>query len=190
MERADARPRLALPLRRPRRRPPRRNLLIAGAMLAPAAALSLGVIAYAMGLEAWFSVSDAGPGTNGDFVGLANFQFLAGLDSFWQAVENTAIYAGSSTALKLALGLAMALALARPFPGRRIVYAALFLPFIFPVVLGTIAWFFLLSNVNGGLNWLLIRAHVLAQPFEWTGRLPMVSVVAVNVWHGTALFAV
>lgn len=186
MERARARPWLVLPSRRPSRR----NLLVAGAMLAPAAVLSLGLLAYAIGLEAWFSVSDAGPGTNGDFVGLANFQFLAGLDSFWQALENTAIYAGSSTALKLALGLAMALALARPFPGRRLVYAALFLPFIFPVVLGTIAWFFLLSNVNGGLNWLLIRAHLLAQPFEWTGRLPMVSVVVVSVWHGTALFGV
>jgi ABC-type sugar transport system permease subunit len=190
MERAEARPRVVLPLRAPRRRPSRRNLVIAGAMLAPAAILSLGLIAYAIGLEAWFSVSDAGPGTNGTFVGLANFRYLAGLDSFWQTVLNTGIYSGASTALKLALGLAMALALARPFPGRRLVYAALFLPFIFPVVLGTIAWFFLLSNVNGGLDWLLIRAHLMAQPFEWKGRLPMVSVVTVNVWHGTALFGV
>lgn len=186
MERARARPWLVLPSRRRSRR----NLLVAGAMLAPAAVLSLGLLAYAIGLEAWFSVSDAGPGTDGVFVGLANFQFLAGLDSFWQAVENTAIYTCTSTALKLALGLAMALALARPFAGRRLVYAALFLPFIFPVVLGTIAWFFLLSNVNGGVNWLLMRAHLIAQPFEWTGRLPMVSVVAVSVWHGTALFGV
>lgn len=159
-------------------------------MLAPAVVLSLGLIAYAIGLEAWFSVSDAGPGTDGTFVGLANFQYLAGLDGFWQMVENTGIYAGASTALKLGLGLAMALALVRPFPGRRLVYAALFLPFIFPVVLGTIAWFFLLSNVNGGVDWLLERAHLMAQPFEWTGRLPMVSVVTVNVWHGTALFGV
>src|SRR5215472_18569317 len=186
MERARARPWLVLPSRRPTRR----NLLVAGAMLAPAAALSLGLLAYAIGLEAWFSVSDAGPGTNGHFVGLANFQFLAGLDSFWQAVENTAVYAGTSTALKLALGLAMALALARPFRGRRLVYAALFLPFIFPVVLGTIAWFFLLINVNGGVDWLLMRAHLMAQPFEWRGRLPMASVITVNVWHGTALFGI
>jgi len=159
-------------------------------MLAPAAVLSLGLIAYAIGLEAWFSVSDAGPGTDGTFVGLANFQYLVGLDSFWQTVENTGISGVASTALKLALGLVMALALARPFVGRKLVYAALFLPFIFPVVLGTIAWFFLLSNVNGGADWLLMHAHLMAQPFEWRGRLPMVSVVTVNVWHGTALFGV
>lgn len=159
-------------------------------MLAPAAVLCLGTVAYAIGLEAWFSVSDAGPGTDGTFIGLANFQYLAGAGSFWQTVANTGVYGGASTVLKLALGMLMALALARPFRGRRVVYAALFLPFIFPVVLGTIAWFFLLSNVNGGLDWLLARAHLMAQPFEWRARLPMVSVVVVNVWHGTALFGV
>jgi multiple sugar transport system permease protein len=159
-------------------------------MLTPAAVLCLGTIGYAIILEGWFSVSDAGPGTDGVFVGLANFQYLAGLDAFRQAVANTGIYTASSTLLKLALGLVMALALARPFPGRRIVYAGLFLPFIFPVVLGTIAWFFLLSNINGGLDWILLRAHLITQPFEWRGRLPMVSVVAVNVWHGTALLGV
>lgn len=159
-------------------------------MLAPAAILCLGAIAYAMGLEAWFSISDAGPGTDGTFIGLANFQYLAGLAGFWQMVANTAVYSGVSTVLKLALGLLMALSLARPFPGRRMVYAALFLPFIFPIVLGTIAWFFLLSNINGGVDWLLTRVHLMAQPFEWKARLPMVGVIAVNVWHGTALFGV
>ena len=159
-------------------------------MLAPAAVLCLGAIVYAIVLEGWFSVSDAGPGTDGVFIGLANFQFLAGLSNFWQMVANTGIYSGTSTVVKLALGLVMALALARPFPGRRVVYAALFLPFIFPVVLGTIAWFFLLSNINGGIDWILLRLHLIAQAFEWRGRLPMVSVVTVNVWHGTALFGV
>jgi multiple sugar transport system permease protein len=173
-----------------RHRLTRRNRFVAAVMLTPAAVLCLGTIGYAIVLEGWFSVSDAGPGTDGSFVGLANFQYLAGLTEFWQTVANTGIYTGFSTMLKLLLGLAMALCLARPFPGRRIVYAGLFLPFIFPIVLGTIAWFFLLSNINGGLDWILLRAHVITQPFEWRGRLPMVSVVAVNVWHGTALFGV
>lgn len=164
--------------------------MLAAVMLAPAAILCLGTIIYAIVLEAWFSLSNAGPGTDGVFVGLANFRYLAGLSNFWQMLANTGIYSGASTVVKLALGLVMALSLARPFPGRRIVYAALFLPFIFPVVLGTIAWFFLLSNINGGLNWILQNTHLLAQPVEWKGRLPMVSVVTVNVWHGTALFGV
>jgi multiple sugar transport system permease protein len=159
-------------------------------MLAPAAVFCLGAMAYAIVLEGWFSLSDAGPGTDGVFIGLANFRFLAGSSSFWQMVANTGIYTGISTALKLVLGLLMALSIARPFPGRRFVYAALFLPFIFPVVLGTIAWFFLLSNINGGLDWIMLKVHLITQPVDWKGRLPMVSVIAVNVWHGTAIFGV
>jgi len=158
--------------------------------MAPAAVLCLAPIAYALGLEIWFSVSDAGPGSNGRFIGAANFRFLAGLDSFWQMLFNTAVYTGTSTLFKLALGLVMALALVRPFLGRRLVYAALFLPFIFPVVLGTIAWYFLFTNVHGGLDWLMLRAHLITQPVDWRGRLPLLSVVIVNVWHGSALFGV
>ncbi len=164
--------------------------LPAALLLAPAAVLCLGTVAYAIALELWFSVSSAGPGTYGSFVGLANFHFLVGLAGFWQTVANTAIYTASSTVLKLGLGLVMALCLMRPFAGRQAVYAALFLPFIFPVVLGTIAWFFLLSNVNGGLNWVLVHVGLLSAQFDWRGRLPMVSVVAVSVWHGTALFGI
>jgi multiple sugar transport system permease protein len=164
--------------------------LLAAVMLAPAAVFCLGAMAYAIVLEGWFSLSDAGPGTDGVFIGLANFRFLAGSSSFWQMVANTGIYTGISTALKLVLGLLMALSIARPFPGRRFVYAALFLPFIFPVVLGTIAWFFLLSNINGGLDWIMLKVHLITQPVDWKGRLPMVSVIAVNVWHGTAIFGV
>jgi multiple sugar transport system permease protein len=168
----------------------RSSRALAVLFLAPAAVLCLAPIAYALGLELWFSVSDAAPGTDGRFIGLANFQELAALETFRQMLLNTALYTGSGTLLKAIFGLAMALALVRPFPGRRLIYAALFLPFIFPVVLGTIAWYFLFSNVHGGLDWLLLRAHLETQPVDWKGRLPLLSVVVVNVWHGSALFGV
>lgn len=168
----------------------RRRRLLASVLLAPAALLCLVPIAYALGLELWFSVSDAAPGTDGSFIGLANYQYLAGLGSTWQMLANTAIYTGAGTAFKAGLGFLMALALVRPFAGRRLVYAALFLPFIFPVVLGTIAWYFIFSNVHGGLDWLMQRAHLIAQPVDWKGNYPLLSVVVVNVWHGSALFGV
>jgi multiple sugar transport system permease protein len=86
----------------------------------------------------------------------------------------------------------MALALARSFPGRRVVYALLFLPFVFPVVIGTVAWYYLFSNVHGGINYLLLQAHLIPDSIAWlgVGSLPMASLITVNVWHGTALFGV
>lgn len=119
-------------------------------------------------------------------MGLANFAYLLRQPTFAQAVVNTAVYTAAGTTIKAILGLGMALALARSFPGRRIVYAALFLPFVFPVVVGTIAWYYLFSNVHGAINYLL------GMNISWlgVGNLPMASLVTVNVWHGTALFGV
>lgn len=183
-------PAKALAMARGPHRPRSRSGALAALLLAPAVLLCLAPLAYALALEVWFSLSDAAPGSDGVFVGLANFQFLAGLDAFWQMLFNTAVYTVAGTLAKAAFGLLMALALIRPFPGRRLVYAALFLPFIFPIVLGTIAWYFLLTNVHGALDWLLLQAHLESQPLDLKGRLPLLSVVIVNVWHGSALFAV
>lgn len=146
--------------------------------------------AYAVALEVWFSFSDARIGSDGTFVGLANYHFLFEFGPFWQMIGNTLVFSGLGTLAKAALGLVMALALIRPFPGRRLVYAGLFLPFIFPIVLGTIAWYFLLSNVHGGLDWLLQQAGLITQPVEWKGSHALLSVTVVSVWHGTALFGV
>jgi len=167
-----------------------RRPLLAGLLLAPAVVLCLGVLAYPLVLEAWFSLTNASPGTNGSFVGLANFRFLGGLTTYHQMVANTAVYTVASTVAKAALGLGMALALNSAFPGRRLVYALLFLPFMFPVVMGTIGWYFLLTNVHGALDYLLQGVHVTRQPVDFLGTAPMASVVLVNVWHGSGLFGV
>jgi ABC-type sugar transport system permease subunit len=172
---------------------PRRGMgrsALAVLLLLPAALLTLGVVGYPLLLEGWFSVSTARVGSDGTFVGLANFTYLAELSTFREVLGNTVVYTAGSTVVKAILGLAMALALARPFRGRRLVTALLFLPFVFPVVLGTAAWYFLLTNVHGGIDYLLVQAHLTGTPIDWKGAgpLPMVSVVTVNVWHGTAVF--
>lgn len=161
-------------------------------LLAPALVFVVGVLAYPLGLELWLSLTDAQVGEDGTFIGLGNFRYLARQPTFHQALVNTATYSLVSTAVKLALGLGMALALARRFRGRRLVYAFLFLPFMFPTVMGTVAWYYLFSNVHGGINYALTAAHLTREPigFLGSGPLPMASVITVNVWHGTALFGV
>ena len=140
----------------------------------------------------YLAFSDAQAGTEGSFIGLANFKFLVGNTYFEQALTNTIFYTTSTTALKAVLGLAVALALTVRFPGRRLVQALLFLPFLFPIPIATVAWYYLFSNVYGGINYLLLAAHLVGQQVNFRGQypLPMAIVVTVNVWHGTALFAV
>jgi multiple sugar transport system permease protein len=152
----------------------------------------VGVLAYPLLLTAWLSLSDASPGSEGSWVGLANYRYLAGLATYHQVIANTLVFSLASTTIKGVLGLGMAFALRRDFRGRRLVYALCFLPFVFPPSIGTAAWYYLLSNVHGAFDYALVAAHLVARPisFTGTGGGAMASVITVNVWHGTALFGI
>src|SRR5215470_7702992 len=89
--------------------------------------------------------------------------------------------------------MATAFALAQTFPGRRVVYALIFLPFVFPTVTGTMAWYYLFSNVHGAINYTLMASGLSRDGINWLGSfgpLPMASLITVNVWHGVGLFVV
>jgi multiple sugar transport system permease protein len=161
-------------------------------LLAPALVFVVGIVAYPLALAAWYSLSDAQVGEVGRFVGLANYRYLLEQGTYHDALRNTAVYTVAGTLLKAAVGLAAALALATPFRGRRLVSAALLLPFVFPTVVAAIAWYYLLSSVHGGLDYLLLGLHLVRTPvaFLGTGWSAMACLVTVDVWHGSALFAV
>jgi multiple sugar transport system permease protein len=152
-----------------------------------------GAIAYPFGLALWFSLSNAQVGEPGTFVGLANYAYLLRQPTYHDALRNTLVYTVASIAIKAILGVAIAFAVAGRFPGRRLVYALLFLPFVFPTTIGTMAWYYLFSNVHGAVNYVLMQAQLAPNGVDWLGSfgpLPMVSLITVNVWHGTGLFTV
>jgi multiple sugar transport system permease protein len=171
----------------------RQGLYVRAALPAPALLIVAGAIGYPLGLELWWSLSDAQVGQLGTFVGLANYAYLFRQPAYHDALRNTLVYTVASITIKAILGMAAALALARRFPGRRLVYALLFLPFIFPTTMGTMAWYYLFSSVHGALNYILMQSKLLPNGVDWLGSfgpLPMVSLITVNVWHGTGLFTV
>jgi multiple sugar transport system permease protein len=171
----------------------RRDFYVQAALPAPALLIVAGAILYPLGLELWYSLSNAQVGETGHFVGLANYAYLLRQRTYHDAVLNTLVYSVASITIKAILGTAVALALAHRFPGRRLVYALLFLPFIFPTTMGTMAWYYLFSSVHGALNYILMQSKLLPNGVDWLGSfgpLPMVSLITVNVWHGTGLFTV
>ncbi len=171
----------------------RQGLYVRAALPAPALLIAAGAIAYPLGLELWYSLSDAQVGQLGRFVGLANYAYLLRQPTYRDALLNTLVYTVASITIKAILGTAVALAIARRFPGRRLVYALLFLPFVFPTTMGTMAWYYLFSSVHGALNYLLIQSKLVPNGVDWLGSfgpLPMASLITVNVWHGTGLFTV
>jgi multiple sugar transport system permease protein len=171
----------------------RRDFYVQAALPAPALLIVAGAILYPLGLELWYSLSNAQVGETGHFVGLANYAYLLRQRTYHDAVLNTLVYSMASITIKAILGTAVALALAHRFPGRRLVYALLFLPFIFPTTMGTMAWYYLFSSVHGALNYILMQSKLVPNGVDWLGSfgpLPMASLITVNVWHGTGLFTV
>ena len=113
--------------------------LLAAVLLAPTVLL-LGVfIAYPFVMGVWLSLSSTSVGNPGEFVGFKNFVKAWDDSIFQMAFRNTFFYTFWATIFKLVLGMWLALLLNRHFRGKRIVCAAMLLPFICPTVRCTCA---------------------------------------------------
>src|ERR1700730_14273954 len=166
--------------------------LLAAALLAPTVGLLGLFIAYPFVIGVWLSLSNTSVGNVGEFVGLKNF-IKAWNDSIFQmAFRNTFYYTFFATILKLALGMWLALLLNRSFRGKRIVRAAMLLPFIVPTVLSTFAWRWMFDPTFSVLNWLLFRGGFIVNklPFLSDGVYGMWCAIVVNTWRGIPFFAI
>src|SRR5262249_40066199 len=79
------------------------------ALIAPAALLILGLVAYPFLVALGFAVSDKIVGKAGHFVGLHNFVALLQWPVFVQTVVNSFIFTFYALLLKVGLGMALAL---------------------------------------------------------------------------------
>ena len=92
---------------------------------------------------------------SGGFVGLDHFRALYGDDNFYRALRNTLWWTGASVFLQFVFGLILALLLDRPFAGRAIAQALVFLPWAVPTFLTGLNWAWLFNPVIGPLpHWL------------------------------------
>jgi multiple sugar transport system permease protein len=131
----------------------------------------------------------AQPGT---FIGLGNFITNFHDPTFWQVVQNTFVYTGAATLLKMVGGLGLALVMNQAFRMKNLVRAVLLLPFIVPTVLSTIAWMWILDPSFSVINWLLVHGGLAERGPSWLGNpaLAMFSLIVVNTWRGLPFYAI
>lgn len=161
-------------------------------MIAPAALVLVVLIAYPFILSLWLSMTNQTIGTDGQFVGLANFRNQLDSDIFRLAFRNTVWYTVVTTIVKTVLGFALALLLNQQFRGRKFVRSAMLLPWIVPSVLSTMAWLWLFDSNLSSLNWLLKQLHLIQKnlPYLTDPKWAMGSIMIVNVWRGTPFLAI
>ncbi len=105
---------------------------------------------------------------------------------FWRSVNFGVIFTFFSVVLQLLVGLGLALLLNEDLKGRGLARGLLILPWAVPVIVSAYLWRWMLNNVYGILNWILIWVRILDTPVLWLGKVDLarISVILVNVWRG------
>ncbi|MGO7015493.1 carbohydrate ABC transporter permease [Rhizobium leguminosarum] len=129
---------------------------------------------------------------SGGFVGLDHFRELSGDAAFYGALRNTLWWTGASVVLQFVFGLILALLLDKPFKGRAIAQALVFLPWAVPSFLAGLNWAWLFNPVIGPIpHWLFALGlmhepgNILSDPIY-----AMWGPIVANVWWGIPFFAI
>jgi multiple sugar transport system permease protein len=170
----------------------RREWRFALVLLAPAMLMLTVFVAYPFARGIWLSFSDTLIGREGVYVGISNFVKLWHDSIFQRTTQNTFIYTGIATLLKLAVGMAVALMLNMLIGFKRLLRASLLLPWIIPTVLSTLAWKWMFDPTFSIVNWMLYSLGFINVRVDWLGGpvAAMWSVILVNVWRGMPFFAI
>ena len=129
---------------------------------------------------------------SGGYVGLDHFRELYGDGNFYRALRNTLWWTGASVLLQFVFGLILALLLDRPFAGRAIAQALVFLPWAVPTFLTGLNWAWLFNPVIGPIPHWLYALGLMSEPHNILSdpQLAMWGPIAANVWWGIPFFAI
>jgi multiple sugar transport system permease protein len=125
------------------------------------------------------------------FVGLDNFAFLFRRDTFKLVIFQSTFFAVTSVVLKALIGFTLAHLMHNiPSRAQRIWRGLLLVPWVIPLALSCLGWWWLFDPAYSAFNWLLEQVGIppvswLGKP--WTARFCM---IAVNVWYGTPFFLI
>ncbi len=125
------------------------------------------------------------------FIGLGNFIFLLGRDTFWMVAEQSAIFALTAVFFKALIGLVTAhLVNNLPTKGQRKWRGMLLVPWVIPLALSTLSWWWLFDPTHSAFNWLIEQFGGQQVPWLSDPYWARFSVILVNVWYGAPFFLI
>jgi multiple sugar transport system permease protein len=129
---------------------------------------------------------------SGAFIGLDHFRALSEDEAFFRSLRNTLWWTGASVLLQFVFGLVLALLLDKPFRGRAIAQALVFLPWAVPSFLAGLNWAWLFNPVVGPLPHWLYALGIMSQPANILSdpQLAMWGPIVANIWWGIPFFAI
>jgi len=166
----------------------RKRSTLAFVMCLPLIAIVAGLIVYPAGYSIFLSTLNK---TQTRFIGLGNFAFLLSRDVFWMVVLQSAIFAISAVFFKALIGLITAHLINNlPSKGQRKWRGMLLVPWVIPLALSSLGWWWLFDPTHSAFNWIIRGLGGADIPWLSDPYWARFSVILVNVWYGAPFFLI
>jgi multiple sugar transport system permease protein len=125
------------------------------------------------------------------FVWFDNFVYLLNRNTFRLVIFQSCLFAVTAVILKALLGFMLA-HLMHNISGRnqRIWRGLLLVPWVIPLALSTLTWWWMFDPSYSAFNWLLNRIGLDSVPWLGVGWTARACTILVNVWFGTPFFMI
>ena len=166
----------------------RRRSTIALLMCLPLILIIAGLVVYPAFYSIYLSMLNK---AQTRFIGLGNFRFLLSRDVFWMVVQQTAIFACSAVFFKALIGLVTAHLINNlPGKGQRKWRGMLLVPWVIPLALSSLGWWWLFDPTHSAFNWIVSELGYNKIPWLSDPYWARFSVILVNVWYGAPFFLI
>jgi multiple sugar transport system permease protein len=166
----------------------RRRSTIAFLMCLPLIVIIGGLIVYPAFYSIYLSMLNK---AQTRFIGLGNFTFLLSRDTFWMVVQQSAIFALSAVFFKALIGLITAHLINNlPVKGQRKWRGMLLVPWVIPLALSSLGWWWLFDPTYSAFNYILESLGYGQVPWLSSPYWARFSVILVNVWYGAPFFLI
>ncbi len=183
--------RRAVPARRSRnglQRFAQRRSSIALAMALPLILLVAGLVVYPAIYAIYLSLLNRKMTA---FIGLAQYFFLVHRLTFQLVIFQSCLFAITSVIFKALIGFMLA-HLMHNIGGKyqRLWRGMLLVPWVIPLALGTLTWWWMFDPSYSAFNWILEQLGFQPVPWLGVGWIARFCTILVNVWYGTPFFMI
>ncbi len=125
------------------------------------------------------------------FVGLGNYAFLLSRPTFQMVIFQSVFFAVTAVIAKALIGFVLAHLMHNiPSKNQRIWRGLLLVPWVVPLAMSTLGWWWLFDPSYSAFNWVLNALGGPSVPWlgsTWWARF---SVILVNIWYGAPFFLI